>query len=88
MNKLRGAFELCNARFYRRFDIAIFHKRNYEKSVVNLVEDIAFQRDEILGNCLWAGQSINCDHFKPVMTSEAICYSFNILNSRDILSNK
>lgn len=86
---MRGAFELCNADFYQRFNLDLFNHRDYGKSVVDLVDEIAFHRDEVLENCVWADQPINnCKYFRPVITSEGLCYSFNTLNSREIFSNK
>lgn len=58
------------------------------KNVVEHLSDVALEREDIFRACNFSGQPFDCKEFKKVIGEKGPCFSFNMLNSRDIFTEK
>lgn len=44
--------------------------------------------DDIFFECLWNIHHTNCESmFRPILTEEGLCYTFNMLNNSDLYAD-
>lgn len=55
------------------------------ESIYKTIEGIGPDQGSVVAFATWLGQIA---HFKPILTGDGLCYTFNALNSRDIYSDE
>lgn len=60
---------------------------NDGKTLFQRISDITLFRHNVFLTCSWAGNDDDCRRFNYVMTERGPCFSFNILNSKDIYTD-
>jgi amiloride-sensitive sodium channel len=75
---------LCSYHPELRFQINDF----VGDDIFDFFEKVAPKFFENIFECYYMGISYNCSEiFAPIITDEGLCYSFNLLNREDILSD-
>lgn len=83
---MKAAFQICDLHLVDSFKL----EQNYtDDTIFNIIEDIALPLNSTISTCKWRNQKYNCaELYRPVMTEEGLCYTFNALNSKDIYTKK
>lgn len=55
------------------------------ESIYQTIQSIGPDQSSVVVFATWIGQIA---HFKPILTGEGFCYTYNSLNSRDIYTNE
>lgn len=87
LTKLRSAYQICKFDFLKKYRISEPEWDNSHK-VIEHLNIVSLEREDIFQSCNWKKQPINCSKFKRVITRNGYCYTFNMLNSRDIFTDK
>lgn len=72
------------------FRTAIRWGQNFtNSSIYDTLEDIAPSLNYSMFKCSWFNQNVPCStYFAPVLTENGLCFSFNTLNSHEVLSDE
>lgn len=57
-------------------------------SIYDIIQDIA--PNDTMSGCYWQYTAYwhSCELFRPILTKEGLCFTFNALNSRDIYTDQ
>lgn len=82
-----AALHLCTLNYSQLFQI-LFNQSFLESD--NFVNEILkISLEPVMTNCNWRRRNISCHAiFTPILTSQGICYSYNILHSSDIIKQE
>lgn len=81
--RMEAVIQLCDAHIATdNFDIG---KNHTNRTIFDVIQDVAPSFNDTMFFCKWRNDYPRCsDIFRPVLTEEGVCYTFNALNSRDI----
>lgn len=85
IKKLEALYQICDYHFEpNRFKLTSTAKLSGDKCLKQL-EELSMPEDEMFTACRWRGERMSdCQNFTKVITEEGICYTFNMLDYRDI----
>lgn len=84
---MKGAFQICRTEFVDKFEFPEA-KTVDGKTIIERLQDIALEREDIFRSCNWSSNPFNCSEFRMEIGEKGPCFSFNMLNSRDIYTDK
>lgn len=85
MDRLIALIHICDADTFEGFGVG---KNFTDASMVQTLYEISIRLSDSLKDCEWRNKNMNCkDLFRPILTEDGICFTFNSLNSRDIYSD-
>lgn len=84
MQNLITFTHICDVKTFEIFDIG----NNFtDATLIRDLNNIALKLNDSLHYCEWHYKDKKCSEmFRPILTEEGICFTFNSLNSRDIYS--
>lgn len=84
LKKLETLYQICDYHFEpNRFKLETTPRLDRDKCLEQL-ENLAVDQDETFSACRWRGKNMDCQNFTKIITEEGICYTFNMLDYRDI----
>lgn len=86
MEHLIALSHICDLKTFGGFEVG----KNFTDAVlIQQINDISIKLNDSLHYCNWHYKDKKCfELFRPILTEEGICFTFNSLNSRDIYSKK
>ena len=89
IKKLEALYQVCDYHFEpNRFRLTSTAKLAGDECLKQL-ENITMPQDEMFTACRWRGERMtDCQKFTKVITEEGICYTFNMLDYRDIFNDE
>ncbi|CAO1422206.1 unnamed protein product [Diamesa tonsa] len=89
IKKLEALYQVCDYHFEpTRFRLTSAAKLS-GKDCLKQLEELTVPQDEIFTACRWRGEKMDdCQKFTKVITEEGICYTFNMLDYRDIYKDE
>lgn len=85
MDQLMALTQICDSKLFTHVAIGT----NFtDASLIRDLDNISIKLNDSLHNCKWHGDDKDCSTlFRPILTENGICFTFNSLNSRDIYSD-
>lgn len=60
-----------------------------DASIIDTLYELAIKIDQSMLVCKWRSEHTSCGElFRPILTEDGFCFTFNSLNSRDIYTDK
>lgn len=60
-----------------------------DDSILSIIKDMAPEQDKTIIGCKLFDTWTNCENmFHPIITEAGLCYTFNALNAREMLSDQ
>lgn len=85
MNKLIALSHICDKETFKIFGIG----KNFTDSIlIQTIYEMAIKLKDSLNDCEWRKITKCSSLFRPILTEDGICFTFNSLNSRDIYSEE
>lgn len=80
--------QLCDAHMCSPSNFQIGGNKT-DGRIYDILKDIAPTFNDAMFFCKWRNDFLNCTElFKPTLTEEGYCYTFNNLNTKDIYTDE
>lgn len=86
LKRMEAVAQICDAHLTGDFKLG----DNFtDESIFDIIQDVAPSFNDTMFYCKWRNENNFCQaFFQPILTEEGVCYTFNILNSRDIYTKE
>lgn len=86
MNHLIALAHICDAELYYIFNIG---KNTTDADLIQELKQMSIKMKDSLDGCRFRDKNKNCSSvFRPILTEDGFCFTFNSLNSQDIYSGE
>lgn len=86
MERLEALIQICDAETFEGF---VDSKNTTDASIVQTLHDMSLKLNDSIEDCKWRNKNKKCSElFRPILTEDGICFTFNSLNSQDIYTEK
>lgn len=87
MERLEALMQICDSDSFGFYSYFI-GKNITNSSIVQTLNGMAIKMGDSIFACKWR-KNKNCSNlFKPILTEDGICFTFNSLNSHDIYTDE
>lgn len=80
IERIKAVYQLCDDNFVEPLG------QNFtDDSFLTTIRDVGLRLNDSISLCKWHGNIHECDKiYKPNIAEDGLCYTFNVLNSRQI----
>lgn len=87
MKNLEVLLQICDLQAFTEFHYSGENMTN--ASIVRTLYDMSIKIEDSMLDCKWRSKKTSCESlFRPILTEEGFCFTFNSLNSRDIYTEE
>lgn len=88
LKMMKVAVQFCEERIASRI-VGKFVDDYADDSILSMIKDMAPKLKQTIVDCKMFNMWINCDKiFTPIVTEAGLCYTFNALDKREIVTNQ
>ena len=83
---MEALFQVCDPNLIKNINIS---SKTSQREYIKLLKEMAVPFDDMFIDCVWSYDETKCSEiFTEVITEEGICYTFNMLDEKDIFRSK
>lgn len=84
---MKAVLQVCDSHLNENFEV---DEEIATNDIFDTLSELAPNSTQTMWSCKWRNEvMMNCEkHFRPIMTEEGLCFTFNALNSGDIYTNE
>lgn len=86
LKRLEALIQICDSFTFTEFNLG---ETISDASIVETLFNMSIKIEDSMHYCEWRSDDIDCRNlFRPILTEDGFCFTFNSLNSRDIYTEK